>query len=75
MQVFLNILQPEARQDNNAYHFRRPGDIGPGFSLCSETIICTGESPVTATLWNKGQKKIMFFFIEKTHKNELPELC
>lgn len=62
MQVFLHIVQPKVRQDNNAYHFRRPGDIGPGFSLCSETIICTCESPVTDTLWNKC------FLIEKLHK-------
>lgn len=29
-----------------AYHFRRPGDSGPGPSLCSEMTIWTGKSPV-----------------------------
>lgn len=48
--LFLMGYEHELQFSNNnhPYHFRLPGDIGPGFSRCSETIICIGESPVWA---------------------------
>lgn len=49
-EIWIWSFTKPSTQNKKSYHFLRPGDIGPGFSRCSDTTIWTDESSVMNTM-------------------------